>query len=116
MIKTVSQQVLSTVARVGGPSTISATTKSIFLRSMSTHLKLATEATFETKPNKLHRLTHGPSNTVTVTREEALKMYTQMLTIRKLEAVCNGLYKEKLIRGFCHLYSGEEACGVGIKA
>jgi pyruvate dehydrogenase E1 component alpha subunit len=39
-----------------------------------------------------------------------------MLVIRKLEATNRGLYNEGLIRGFCHLYSGEEAVAVGMKA
>lgn len=74
------------------------------------------EATFETKPYRLHHLDSGPSTTVTVTRDEALKLYRQMQTIRRLETSAGNLYKEKIVRGFCHLYSGQEACGVGMKA
>ena len=48
-----------------------------------------------------------------VTRKEALKYYYEMQVIRKLEKLSSELYKEKVIRGFCHLYSGQEACGVG---
>jgi len=51
-----------------------------------------------------------------VTRDEALKMYRDMVTIRRLEATNHNLYKDGHIRGFCHLYSGEEACAVGIRA
>lgn len=67
----------------------------------------ATEASFETEPYKLHKLTDGPSTKASVTRDEALKMYEQMFLIRRLETESGNLYKEKIIRGFCHLYSGQ---------
>lgn len=76
----------------------------------------ATEATYEVKPYKLHRLENGPKETVTVSKDEAIKLYTQMQTIRRLETSAGNLYKEKIVRGFCHLYSGQEACAVGMKA
>ncbi|XP_055374774.1 pyruvate dehydrogenase E1 component subunit alpha, mitochondrial-like [Condylostylus longicornis] len=76
----------------------------------------ATEATAELKPFKLHRLDSGPASSTTVTKEDAIKYYTQMQTIRRIETAAGNLYKEKIIRGFCHLYSGQEACAVGMKA
>lgn len=74
------------------------------------------EASFQTKPYKLHRLETGPSTEVVCSREDALKMYKQMFMIRRMESTANSLYKAKIIRGFCHLYSGQEACAVGMKA
>ncbi|XP_055533759.1 pyruvate dehydrogenase E1 component subunit alpha type II, mitochondrial-like isoform X1 [Wyeomyia smithii] len=76
----------------------------------------ATEATFETRAFKLHNLDQGPATTVTLTKEDALKYYGQMYTIRRMETAAGNLYKEKIIRGFCHLYSGQEATAVGIRA
>jgi len=75
----------------------------------------STEATFETKPYKLHKLDSGPSTTVTCNKDDALEMYRQMQSIRRLETAASNLYKEKAVRGFCHLYSGQEACAVGMK-
>lgn len=76
----------------------------------------ATEAKFETKPFKLHNLQSGPPTAVTVSRDDAIKLYSQMQAIRRLETSAGNLYKEKIVRGFCHLYSGQEACAVGMKA
>ena len=39
-----------------------------------------------------------------------------MVTIRRLETASANLYKEKAIRGFCHLCSGQEAVYSGIVA
>lgn len=63
----------------------------------------------------MHRLESSPSNSVTVSREEALDMYTKMQAIRRIETSAGNLYKEKIVRGFCHLYSGQEAVAVGMK-
>ncbi|XP_023013051.1 probable pyruvate dehydrogenase E1 component subunit alpha, mitochondrial isoform X1 [Leptinotarsa decemlineata] len=76
----------------------------------------ASEATFETKPYRLHKLEEAPSTSVTLTKEDAIKFYTQLNIIRRMETAAGNLYKDKIIRGFCHLYSGQEAVAVGIKA
>uniref|UniRef100_F1L1M2 Pyruvate dehydrogenase E1 component subunit alpha n=1 Tax=Ascaris suum TaxID=6253 RepID=F1L1M2_ASCSU len=84
---------------------------------MAISVRLAsTEATFQTKPFKLHKLDSGPDINVHVTKEDAVHYYTQMQTIRRMESAAGNLYKEKKVRGFCHLYSGQEACAVGTKA
>lgn len=72
-------------------------------------------ASFQTKPFKLHKLDSGPSTDVTVTRDDAIRFYREMATIRRLEAAANSLYKEKAVRGFCHLYTGQEAVCVGME-
>lgn len=59
------------------------------------------------QPYRLHKLEESPSTTVTLTKEDALKLYTQLHTIRRMETSAGNLYKDKIIRGFCHLYSGQ---------
>jgi len=43
------------------------------------------------------------------TREELLGFYREMSLIRKMEVAANTLYtgKDRLIRGFLHLYNGQ---------
>jgi len=72
------------------------------------------EAQFDYSSFKLHRLEDGPATTTSLTREEALRLYKEMVTIRRLETASANLYKEKAIRGFCHLCSGQEAVYSGI--
>ena len=74
---------------------------------MSKKNNYATEASFETKPFRLHKLDHSPSTQVTVTRDDAIELFKQLHTIRRMETAAGNLYKEKIIRGFCHLYSGQ---------
>ncbi|XP_026283977.1 probable pyruvate dehydrogenase E1 component subunit alpha, mitochondrial isoform X2 [Frankliniella occidentalis] len=87
------------------------TISSLFATSKNNY---ATEASFETKPYKLHKLDSGPSTNVSCTRDDALLLYRKMQTIRRMETSAGNLYKEKIIRGFCHLYSGQEAVAVGM--
>ncbi len=49
-----------------------------------------------------------------VTREHALDLLKKMIRIREFEAKCAELYTQEKIRGFLHLYDGEEAVAVGI--
>jgi pyruvate dehydrogenase E1 component alpha subunit len=49
-----------------------------------------------------------------VQRDEWLRMYRRMLTIRLFEEQVNDLYTRALMPGLAHLYIGEEAVAVGI--
>lgn len=59
------------------------------------------------QPYKYHKLDADIATRLTLTKEDAVKYYTQMKIIRTMETAAGNLYKEKAIRGFCHLYSGQ---------
>jgi pyruvate dehydrogenase E1 component alpha subunit len=49
-----------------------------------------------------------------LSRERALALYTAMQRIRRFEEKCVELYSATKIRGFLHVYIGEEAIAVGV--
>lgn len=51
-----------------------------------------------------------------VTKELLLKLYREMLTIRRFEEKAGQLYGMGLIGGFCHLYIGQEAVVAGMQS
>ena len=61
---------------------------------------IATEATFDYHPFKLHQLDEGPATTTSITRDEALRIYREMVTIRYF---WNGYYhwSKDETRGLC---------------
>lgn len=65
---------------------------------------------------KLYMTESGPSCEVEISREEMIKMYTQMSQIKEMESKARELYQQKIIRGFLHLCNGQEACCVGMES
>ncbi|KAL6187419.1 hypothetical protein ACLB2K_038818 [Fragaria x ananassa] len=57
-----------------------------------------------------------PSRTVETSAAELMKFFRDMALMRRMEIAADSLYKAKLIRGFCHLYDGQEALAIGMEA
>ena len=51
--------------------------------------------------------------TLDISRDHVLELLRDMIRIRRLEEKSAELYAKQKIRGFLHLYIGEEAVGVG---
>jgi pyruvate dehydrogenase E1 component alpha subunit len=62
---------------------------------------------------KLNETTNNKQQTLST--EKLLKLYKEMLIIRRFEEKAGQLYGMGLIGGFCHLYIGQEAVVVGMQ-
>lgn len=93
----------------------------VFQRSLTRSLQTSADSTQPTetptssKPFtvRLHDDTfHGfktdiPSLEVEVNKEMLIDMYQKMTLMRRMEMAADALYRQKLIRGFCHLATGQ---------
>lgn len=70
------------------------------------------------RPFKGHKIDASdlPDDHTSTTKEELLEFFKIMSMYRRFEVVADMLYKQRLIRGFCHLYDGQEAILVGMEA
>lgn len=57
--------------------------------------------------------TAGLDESVVTWKADHLELFRQMFLIRQFEIACGENYSKGLIRGFLHLYIGQEATGVG---
>jgi pyruvate dehydrogenase E1 component alpha subunit len=91
------------------------------LRSLNRSLQTAAESTQPTKTPTASRLftvrlhegtfqgykTKTPSLEVEVNKDMLIGMYQKMTLIRRMEMAADALYRQKLIRSFCHLATGQ---------
>ncbi|XP_013191399.1 probable pyruvate dehydrogenase E1 component subunit alpha, mitochondrial [Amyelois transitella] len=108
-------KLMSSAVNVFIGNTLTKTTAPVAAKA-SAKYSTKSEAKFEIKPYKLHKLDKGPALSATLTAEDAIKLYEMLAVLRRIETAAGNLYKEKIIRGFCHLYSGQEAVAVGMRA
>ena len=53
---------------------------------------------------------------VSYSREQHIEWYTLMLRIRKFEEMALRMYGQQKVRGFCHVYIGQEAIAAGMES
>ncbi|XP_031100958.1 pyruvate dehydrogenase E1 component subunit alpha, mitochondrial [Ipomoea triloba] len=66
-------------------------------------------------PFSAHKI-DPPSRSVETSAKELMAFFREMALMRRMEIASDSLYKAKLIRGFCHLYDGQEAVCVGMES
>jgi pyruvate dehydrogenase E1 component alpha subunit len=105
----------SAVATLSSPRVVLASPTAA---AFSTAASSTTEASFDiTGSFHTHLLPdeNTPAHQVTIRKDELWSMFTLMYTMRRMEIACDNEYKARNIRGFCHLYDGQEAVATGIQ-
>ncbi|GMJ13747.1 pyruvate dehydrogenase complex E1 alpha subunit, IAR4-LIKE [Hibiscus trionum] len=94
-----------------------------FLKPLSSALFLrrpissdVTPLTIETSVPFTSHQRGPPSSSVKSSPKGLLDFFREMTLMRRMEIAADSLYKDKVIRGFCHLFNGQEAVAVGMKA
>jgi pyruvate dehydrogenase E1 component alpha subunit len=82
--------------------------KSTALKSAAAAAATASKGKGKAKP--------AADKTAAVDHDLLIKMYSDMLLIRRFEEKAGQLYGQGLIGGFCHLYIGQEAVVVGMQS
>jgi len=67
------------------------------------------------KPYGLYLLDDGPPMETVTSKEDLLGFYREMSLMRRIEIAADVAYKQKQIRGFLHLYNGQEAVAAGLE-
>ncbi len=72
----------------------------------------------ETKNKKKERLADqkNPLKDIDLSSDDLIRVYREMLLIRRFEEKAAQMYGMEKIMGFCHLYNGQEAVAVGANA
>ena len=73
------------------------------------------EHVFEFENAAVTHRCEGPANSTTATQAELDEYLEMMLRMRRMEIAFDNEYKARNIRGFCHLYDGQEAVGLGLE-
>jgi pyruvate dehydrogenase E1 component alpha subunit len=80
---------------------------------MTSRMKASSAKTGKSAKSSLHPASNGTGSGIGYSKDDLLEMYRQMYLIRQFEVACGENYARGLIRGFLHLYIGQEATGVG---
>lgn len=77
--------------------------------SSTSNGSVTTKVKFGNHEFKTHLCEPGPSLEVTTNKDELLNFHKVMFGMRRMETLADTEYKSRNIRGFCHLYDGQEA-------
>ncbi len=106
-------------SKAASKSTTKSSTSSTTRKTATKRTTSARKTSSATKPARkttARKTTSKQSASAKVSTDELLKLYREMLLIRRFEEKAGQLYGMGLIGGFCHLYIGQEAVVVGIQS